>query len=399
MNKFRATLPYVLVQGMFWGVFAVLVNYASNFLYHYGFSDSQISYLLGAVMIMAVGFQVGSAELISRIPKLKTHMVFLASCGVMILCALGMWFGSQWGWLSISCFAVSSLLLQSFPALANSLGMEAVEKGVPLVYGLARATGSLVNGLTAYVVGLAVGKHGISILPPATIILAAALVVGIVWFRRVTTCYETQETTAHVPKKAVKKAGFLKAYPHFAIFLVGGILLCISQTLLSNFLFQVVSSKGGDATHQGMAGGIAALVEIPVMLLFPIMVRKISSGKWVRLSSVFFLLKALSIYFATTPEMAVAAHAIQMLSYGLFAISSVNYAAEIVGEGEAVRAQSYLATNLTIGSLVALSTGGVICQYLGVPALLLISSGFAVLGGILLIVEALVNKKPHTSHV
>ena len=135
------------------------------------------------------------------------------------------------------------------------------------------------------------------------------------------------------------------------------------------------------------------------MLLFPIMVRKISSGKWVRLSSVFFLLKALSIYFATTPEMAVAAHAIQMLSYGLFAISSVNYAAEIVGEGEAVRAQSYLATNLTIGSLVALSTGGVICQYLGVPALLLISSGFAVLGGILLIVEALVNKKPHMSHV
>ena len=87
MSKFRATLPYVLVQGMFWGIFAVLVNYSSNFLYHYGFSDSQISYLLGVVMIMAVGFQVGSAELISRIPKLKTHTVFLASCGVTILCA------------------------------------------------------------------------------------------------------------------------------------------------------------------------------------------------------------------------------------------------------------------------------------------------------------------------
>ena len=94
-----------------------------------------------------------------------------------------------------------------------------------------------------------------------------------------------------------------------------------------------------------------------------------------------------------TPEAAVFAQGMQVLSYGLFAISSVIYAAEIVGKGEAVRAQSYLSTNLTLGMLAALSMGGTICQYLGVPAMIITSGAFAIAGGILLYIEAAKAKK------
>ncbi len=42
----RATLPYAVVQGAVLALYAVLPNYSSNFLYAYGFTDSQISLLL-----------------------------------------------------------------------------------------------------------------------------------------------------------------------------------------------------------------------------------------------------------------------------------------------------------------------------------------------------------------
>lgn len=391
MKSMRVTWPYILIQGSMWAIFAVISNYASNFLYQYQFSDAQISLFLGINMILAFALQIGTAELISRNPKLKTHIVMYATGIIILLCLVGMLFGANIPILAVICFAITRILLQIFPALANSLGMEAIENGAPVIYGLARGSGSLFNGITAVIIGQLIGKQGITIMPVFSFGLTLLFVLSVYWFFRVTRCFETENPQ---PKAAVeKKKGFLKQYPRFTLFLIGGTFLCISQTLLNNFLFQIMLYKGGNETHQGLAGGIAAFVEIPVMFAFPYMLKWASSGKWVRLSSFFFLLKAVMTLVVKTPEAAVFAQGIQVLSYGLFAISSVIYAAEIVGKGEAVRAQSYLSTNLTLGMLAALSMGGTICQYLGVPAMIITSGAFAIAGGILLYIEAAKAKK------
>lgn len=392
MKSMRVTWPYILMQGSLWAIFAVISNYASNFLYQYGFSDAQISLFLGINMILAFALQIGTAELISRNPKLKTYVVMYAVGGIVLLCLTGMFFGADIPVLAVFCFGITRILLQIFPALANSFGMEATEKGAPLIYGLARGSGSLFNGITAVIIGQLIGKQGIAIMPVFSFGLTLLFVISIFWFFQVTRCFED----ANVQPKAVlteKKKGFLKQYPRFLLFLIGGTFLCISQTLLNNFLFQIMLYKGGNETHQGLAGGLASFVEIPVMFAFPYMLRWASSGKWVRLSSFFFLLKAALTLVVKTPEAAVLAQAVQVFSYGLFAISSVVYAGEIVGCGEAVRAQSYLGTTLTLGMLAALSLGGTLCQYFGVPVMLLTACGFAVAGGILLYWEAAKAKK------
>ena len=76
------------------------------------------------------------------------------------------------------------------------------------------------------------------------------------------------------------------------------------------------------------------------------------------------------------------------LGYGLFVISSTNYAELVVGRGESVRAQTYLGSTATVGALLATSTGGFLCQHLGVPAMVMTSFGAAMAGGLLILFTA-----------
>jgi len=101
-----------------------------------------------------------------------------------------------------------------------------------------------------------------------------------------------------------------------------------------------------------------------------------------------FLAKTLGLFFAGNPGGVYAAQATQALGYGLYAIASVTYAGQVMGKEEAVRAQSYLAATISAGSVVAMSTGGVLIQMLGVQAMLLVATGCALAGAIVVVLSA-----------
>lgn len=384
MKKFQATASYTLIQAMMWGFYAILLCFTSNFLYEFGFQDSQISLVLGLATAASCALQLGIAELVSRNPKWRLYRVILVIAGVMAVCCCAMLTGFPPA--AVGGLAVCCALLQAIPALGNSLGMDAIEKGSPTSYSLARGFGSLSYSILAWLTGSLVRSFGAKVLPVIALAGLVVLVIGVLWFHR------AGEGGLSVQRKARKAApaggNFLKTYPRFAVFLLGSILLAVSHNLLTNFMFQIISAKGGGAAEQGIATSISALVELPVMFLFPLFLKKARCDQWVRFSTVFFLAKTLGLYFATTPYGVYAAQATQMLGYGLFVIATVSYASKAVGKDDVVRAQSYMASTAAIGALFATSTGGVICQWLGVQAMLLVSTAAAAVGGIIVLLSA-----------
>ena len=387
VSKFRATLSYGLVQATLWSFFAIWINFSSNFLYRYGFSDGQISLMLGSVTALSIVVQLVLAELVSSSRKLRMYHVMLCSGGVMLLCALWTILLKNLPVAAIGCFGVSCMLLQTFPAMANSLGVDAMERGAPVIFGLARGCGSLFYSMTAFCTGLLVGRFSSEVLGFLGVAAALLFLCGVALFHHMGE-RGLPERVKRAGESTGKDNGFLRKYPRFAFFLLGSILLCYSQNLMSNFLMQVMMAKGGDAADQGLAAAISAVVEIPVMFSFVLIRRWMRCDKWVRLSCFFFVVKALGMYLATTPEGVWAAQVTQMLAWGLFNISTINYAAEVVGKGEAVRAQSYLASTLTVGSLIAMSTGGVMCQFFGVQTMLLLAALIAALGTVVVLLSA-----------
>lgn len=386
LNKYHATASYAVLQVANWSFYAVILGFSSNVLHDLGFTDGQISVFLGIATAASFGVQLALAELISRSRHIRTWGVMVILGAVMAVSCLMVLLPGMPGWLAVGAFGIACMVLQLLPALTNGIGMDAIKRGSPTSYSLARGMGSLGYSVASYLIGLLVRRFSSSAVPVAGIVCGAVFIAAAIWYHFAGE-YGLEESVQE-SEKAEKKGSFLKQYPRFGFFLLAAILLQISHNLPSNFMYQIMLEKNGTAAEQGIAQAICALVELPVMFGFPWMLKKLRCDMWVRIGGICLMLKGLMIFFADSPAGVYVAQASQMLGYGMYVMSSVNYAELVVGKGESVRAQSYLGATVTVGALIANCTGGVICQYFGAQTMVLVSVAAALVGGVTIAVIA-----------
>lgn len=379
MKRTHSTLAYFMLQGTLWGLNAVLIGFTSNFLYRYGFQDHHISLFMGLTTALACVFQLGAAELISRIRNLNVYRVLLTMSLVSICGSVGMLEVCP-GPVPVFGLALNSVVLQMGPAMVNSMGVEAIDRGSDTNFGVGRGGGSLFYSVMALVTGQLVARFGSQVLAVLGAVLAVAFLASILWYQRICSRLEPAAEKFAEKRQETQKGNFLKSYPLFTVLLVGSILLFISHSLLCNFMLQIATFKGGGAAEQGMANSIAALAELPIMFGFGLLLKKVRCERWIQFSALFFLVKAVLIYFASDCAGIFAAQATQMLGFAIFLLSTVEYAKMVIGPEETVRAQSYLSSTTTIGGLVASSTGGFLCKLLSAEALILVAVITAALG-------------------
>ena len=380
MKKFQANTSYSLIHATMWGMYAIIFAFATNFLAGQGLENYQISIVLGLTAAASCVLQVVIGELVSRFPKLKLYMVML-TLGVLMLLGLGgMLLSAAIPVIGGICIVLT--LLQLVPGLCNSIGMDAIAKGAPATYSIARGMGSLFYALSATFIGVLVDRSGEKMIPLTSMVLGVGLLAGILWFHLSAEKDLPQEAAAAAEKQ--KKDGFLSKNPKFSLFLIGATFLCVSHFLVCTFMKDIIELKQGGSTEQGIATGISAFVELPIMFGFALIAKRVRCDILLRLSAFTFLAKTLGLFFADAPMGVYAAQATQVLGYGLYAIASVTYAGKLFGKEEAVRAQSYLAATISAGSVVAMSTGGVLIQLLGVQTMILAATGCALAGAVII---------------
>lgn len=383
-NKTLCTFVYALVHFATWSFYAIILAFSSNVLYEFGFSDSAISLFMGAFTALSVVVQVTAGELLSKLRNLGVHRVLSAFGIVMLLCAGLLMMPGIHPVLAIAAFGINCMLLQTFPSLSNSMGMDSIRRGAPTNYSTARAVGSLGYSVTALITGSMVRQMGVSSVHLLTAAIAVMLIASVLWYHR---CVGSQEA-AEEAISTKDTTPFFSRYPRFGIFLAGMSLLCVSHGLLCNFMYQIMLSRSGEAMEQGIATSISSLVELPIMFGFPWLARKMRCDKWVRFAAFAMALKPLMILLAGGPVGIYFAQATQSIGYGLWVIGSVNYAERIVAKGESIRAQSYHGSVTTASTVVALSIGGVIIEHLGVQTMLAVSLTCSLLGAIVILFSA-----------
>lgn len=384
-----ATFFYALLQISTWSFYAILMSFSGNVLRHFGFDDSHISLLMGMASLLALGGQLIIGELGGKYPNLKVSYILIGLGIVMLLGSLVVRFSPLPVFVSVIAYGLCCVIVHLVPHLANALGMDAIRRGSPTNYSLARATGSLGYSFFAYLTGTLVKSRGVMAVPLVAASSALILICSVFLYKRCAVDHLPEIAPEEMPKKKKGRDGaFLRKYPRFALFLVGAVFLQIAHGLINNFMFQIMQHKNGTAAQQGIAAAICAFSEIPIMLSFPFLLRKLHCDRWLRIAAMCMLLKPLGTLLAGSPQTVYIAQATQLVGYGLYAISSVNYAELLVEKGESVQAQSYLGTSVTAGSLIALFSGGVLCQHLGVSAMIFISCACSLLGGLFVVFTA-----------
>lgn len=383
-DKLNCTAGYSLVQFVTWSYYAIVLAFASNVLYEFGFSDSRISLFMGIFTALSVAVQVAAGELLSRIKKWDVAGVLVLFGAVMLLCAAVVLLPDCNRILAVGAFGVICMLLQTLPSLANSMGMDSIRRGAPTDYSIARGIGSLGYSITALLTGVLVRRLGVAAVHMLTIGVSVLLILSAVWYR--STIRDLAEAESEENRES--KGPFFSRYPRFAVFLFGMAFLCVSHGLLCNFMFQIMTSRGAGAMEQGVATSISSLVELPIMFGFPFMLKKLRCDKWVRIAGFCMLLKPLLILLANAPGGIYLAQATQSIGYGLWVIGSVNYAERVVDQGESIRAQSYHGAVTTVSTVLALSMGGVLIEYLGVQTMVMVSLGCSLVGAVIVLFAA-----------
>ena len=379
----RLTLRYALIHCFFWMGFATIMGFASVFLLSAGFTNTGVGIVIAASGTVSALLQPVVAAVADRGGRWGLRgLTALMGGGILLLAAaittLSLSGGAPMviGLLYGSCL----LLLQLALPLVNAIGTEAVNRGQALNWGAARGVGSVAYAAVSCLLGILTRAAGTITVPLLILLSFALLLLSLTLFP----LRSREMELSGARPAAVSPAVFFRRYPRFGVLLVGTTLLYTGHMILGNFTFQIIQSKGGGSVEMGMSNAIAACAELPTMFLFAAMVRRRRCDFWLKLSGLFFTLKALLSYLTPTVELFYLVQLLQMLGWGLISVALVYYINALMDRSDAVKGQAYATMTFTLGSVTGSLMGGWLLDLVGVGVVLSAVSAVTLTGALIL---------------
>lgn len=376
------TAAYAYIQSFFWMSFAAVMGFTSIYLLAAGFSNTEIGLLMAAAGIISAFLQPALASYADKpeSPSLKRIIIILSV--ILLAASAALILSYQRSTILTGLFyGVCITILQLLNPLVNAIGMESINQGKQLNFGISRGMGSVAYAIAAYVLGIIVTKTGEISIPVAMLFFYAVFILSLFRF----SFTKVKKTSAGANHRSSSPLAFFKRYRKFGIVLIGCTLLYISHVLLNSFTFQIIESKGGGSSEMGFSMALSALIELPTLFLFVFMVKKVRCDIWFRISGIFFMLKALGSLLAPSILPFYFVQLLQMGGWALITVSSVYYVNSIMEEQDAIKGQAYITMTYTLGSVLAALIGGFLIDEAGVNAMLIFATGAAFVGMIIVL--------------
>ena len=336
----RLDLHYIVMQIGYWAMFAAICAYLAALLGDRGFSNSQIGLLIAIRCLAGIICQPLLGGFADRHPEIPLKVIVslslalsLAASLVFLLCPMGM-AGTALVLIILGGFEISA-----YP-LMDAMAIQFINAGMPIRYSLGRGIGSMAYAVVCVLLGLQTQSMGVeSTLITHTVLVAAVIALTISY-----PTFRAAPAAADAPPAEQPHSVWylLKSNPPFTLMLVA-ILLGLTACLpMSNFLVNVVESRGGNSADLGVALLIMGGFELPTAFFFQRMLRRLGSGRLILISMLFTALKAVALLLSFNLATVFLAQPLQMLGYGLFTPASVYFVNESVPQADRVRGQTVM---------------------------------------------------------
>lgn len=377
-------MKYILSQIMYYGANSALVGYASVYLLANGFNNSTIGTVLSIASVALVFVQPGIASFVDKHVNIKLQQVVNVILMLSIIASIGLYFSYSESLLMLVLFIVAVITLQSLTPLFNSMAFLFEKNGIEINYGLARGFGSGAYALISMIVGHFVEQFGAHYLPLIYITLNMITVVIVKMY----VVPKEDELTISEKEEGeqtnyISFIEFFKKYKKFMFFILGAILVFFSHTVINNFLIQIISPIGGSEGQMGNAIFIAAILELPSMMLFPLLLKKFKCSTLLKFSILMFIAKHSLTYLSSNLMMIYAAQALQMFAFAIFTPASVYYVNQLIDKDNLVKGQSMITVVYCASGIIANFAGGLLLDTLGVEQVLFIGVILTVVGAII----------------
>ncbi|HCY07165.1 MAG TPA: MFS transporter [Erysipelotrichaceae bacterium] len=371
-------LKYAFSQIFYYSSLSSMLGFAAVLLLSRGFSNSHIGIILAVSNVIAAVLQPSIAVEFDKSSNDKIRKALNLMIVVSIVLSLIIYFiNFSKLILGILFTAILCLIITLMPFM-NSMAFMYEEYGYKVNFGLARGLGSVGYAITSMVLGFVLNVANPSILLLVNVLFSVLLY----WVIKVYTVSEDSKVISEEKEEInqLTMIEFVGKYKLFVIFLVGATGAFFAHTFINNFFIQVVNNVNGTSSDMGNAIFIAAMIELPIMMLFEKINKKFSCTFLMKVSMFFFFIKHFLTYLATNVMMIYIAQVIQMLAYALFIPASVYYVNAYINENDRVKGQSLITLCTTVGGTFASLLGGILIDKVGVSYSLLVSAIISLVG-------------------
>ena len=376
LNERNSTPIYTAIQCLYWITYGLIFNFASIFLLDRQFTNSQIGLILGISYTLSACMQPVIASIFSKRGVRLNRGAMLIYCFVIALALAILILPMGKAALTV-CFVLILTLQSSLQPTINSLAHGLELSGIPVNFSLARGAGSLAFSLMCMLMGAVLKKMAPAYLPCCYLATILLLMVSLY-------CFSAPGRIERAPgSEKIRQTPLLRRHPKFAVFLVGLACLAFNHIFIDNFMIQIMNSLGGDSVHLGVAVFVAAVVELPAMLYYARLKRKIDPCLMLMLSGWFWFLKNALISIAPTPAAIYAAEALQFFSYAVYVPATIDYITRTLPESAFLKAQAFAGSAWTLGSVFAAFIGGRLLDLMSVRNTLLAVLVFSAIGAVL----------------
>ena len=353
----RLDWHYIAMQMGFWAMFAAIVAYQTALLLERGFTNGEAGLMTSVRCLAGIVCQPLLGGFADRHPGVPLKHIVAISLALSLAAGLWYWMDPAMGLGSTALVwvVIGGLGVSSYP-LMDAMAVQFINDGMPIRYSLGRGLGSLAYAVVCVLLGLQVGQWGVET-TLVTFLLLTAAEIALVF------TYPTWHP--HAPAAQAEQArpqsalSLLRSNPRFTLMLAGVLFGLTAVLPLSNFLVNVILSRGGTAADLGLAMFLMGGFELPAAFLFPRLLRRLGSGRILVLSMFFGTLKGVALLLTWNLAGVLLCQPLQMLGYGLFTPASVYFVNESVPPADRVRGQTVMmvASNGLGGMLGGLLAG------------------------------------------
>ena len=367
---------YALTQMMYWVIYCVISAFASYYLLDMGASNASVGVVLAVGSLISSVLQPLIGALTDRFAWAQPGRIIAVFALGEVLCSAGLLLIAGRSAAAVCVLYCAALtLMQTMQPAINTLSMKCLNAGYRLYFGPARAAGSFGYAAVSFALGRAVEHTGAGIIPMAAIAGTVLLALTMLFFPK----FPCEGTLLPADGKR-RKTGFLRKYPAFTVLLAGLVLVYYDHVLVNYFALQVMQSKGGGSAEMGTAVAVAAVAEIVMLLLFPVVRKRMKMTTMLRLSAVFFTIKAAGSLLVRGVMGYYLVQLLQMPAWGIICVALVYYVNEVIPPEDSAKGQAYAAAVYTVATIIGSLLGGRLIDSCGVTVMLITGLVTSVVG-------------------
>lgn len=287
------------------------------------------------------------------------------------LCALGVALAEA----AVVAVVIWILYWLAFAGIAPVLDAFALDQVGRHGYSRLRVWGSGSFVVAVILVGLLAGQSQIRALFPVLIfsLLAAAALAAQLPSKTKVSAARTERQLSGL--RVVLRTPVLMAF-------VGATLVVFSASTMVNGFYSIyLVSLEAPAALVGSAWALGAVVEVPLMIAFPLLAKRFGTGRLLVVGASCLLVRALIVVFVADPLLVVASMAFHGAGFAFMLVGGVTYVAKRAPHGSAATAQGVL-SGAVFGLAQAIGPGvaGVIAGAIGIHAMFAYAAGASALG-------------------